>query len=42
MTRLKYGNTNTYFVRGTSGGLWIDTDGIIVVEGDSNNCILRR
>lgn len=26
MTRLKYGNTNTYFVRGTSGGLLIDTD----------------
>lgn len=24
--RLKYGNTNTYFVRGTSGGLLIDTD----------------
>ncbi len=26
VTRLKYGNTNTYFVRGTSGGLLIDTD----------------
>lgn len=24
--RLKYGNTNTYFVRGTGGGLLIDTD----------------
>ncbi len=24
--RLKYGNTNSYFVRGTSGGLLIDTD----------------
>lgn len=24
--KLKYGNTNTYFVRGTSGGLLIDTD----------------
>lgn len=24
--RLKYGNTNTYFVRGISGGLLIDTD----------------
>ena len=24
--RLKYGNTNTYFVRGTSGSLLIDTD----------------
>lgn len=24
--QLKYGNTNTYFVRGTSGGLLIDTD----------------
>ncbi len=23
---LKYGNTNTYFIRGTSGGLLIDTD----------------
>ncbi len=26
VTRLKYGNTNTYFVRGSSGGLLIDTD----------------
>jgi len=26
IARLKYGNTNTYFVRGTSGGLLIDTD----------------
>lgn len=26
VTRLKYGNTNTYFVRGTNGGLLIDTD----------------
>lgn len=26
ITKLKYGNTNTYFVRGTSGGLLIDTD----------------
>lgn len=26
VTKLKYGNTNTYFVRGTSGGLLIDTD----------------
>lgn len=26
ITRLKYGNTNTYFVRGTGGGLLIDTD----------------
>lgn len=26
ITRLKYGNTNTYFVRGTSGGVLIDTD----------------
>lgn len=24
--KLKYGNTNTFFVRGTSGGLLIDTD----------------
>lgn len=24
--QLKYGNTNTYFVQGTSGGLLIDTD----------------
>ncbi len=24
--KLKYGNTNTYFVRGRSGGLLIDTD----------------
>lgn len=24
--KLKYGNTNTYFVRGTGGGLLIDTD----------------
>lgn len=26
ITRLRYGNTNTYFVRGTQGGLLIDTD----------------
>lgn len=26
VTKLKYGNTNTYFVRGTKGGLLIDTD----------------
>lgn len=26
MIRLKYGNTNTFFVRGTSGGLLFDTD----------------
>lgn len=26
MIKLKYGNTNTYFMRGTSGGLLIDTD----------------
>ena len=26
VTKLKYGNTNTYFVRGTNGGLLIDTD----------------
>lgn len=26
LTRLKYGNTNTYFVQGTNGGLLIDTD----------------
>lgn len=25
VTRLKYGNTSTYFVHGTSGGLLIDT-----------------
>lgn len=24
--KFKYGNTNTYFVRGRSGGLLIDTD----------------
>lgn len=26
MIKLKYGNTNTYFLRGTNGGLLIDTD----------------
>lgn len=26
VTRLKYGNTNTYFIQGASGGLLIDTD----------------
>lgn len=26
VTRLKYGNTNTYFVRGENGGILIDTD----------------
>lgn len=26
VTRLNYGNTNTYFVQGTNGGLLIDTD----------------
>lgn len=26
VTRLRYGNTNTYFVRGTGGGLLVDTD----------------
>lgn len=26
VTRLKYGNTNTYFVRGENGGVLIDTD----------------
>jgi len=26
MIRLKYGNTNTFFVKGTSGGLLFDTD----------------
>lgn len=26
MVRLRYGNTNTYFVRGTNGGLLVDTD----------------
>ena len=26
ITELRYGNTNTYFVRGTSGNLLIDTD----------------
>ena len=26
MIRLKYGNTNTYFIRGDKGGLLIDTD----------------
>lgn len=26
ITRLKYGNTNTYFVHGVNGGLLIDTD----------------
>ena len=26
VTKLKYGNTNTFFVRGTSGSLLIDTD----------------
>jgi len=24
--KLKYGNTNTFFIRGTSGNLLIDTD----------------
>lgn len=24
--RLKYGNTNTFFIRGTNGNLFIDTD----------------
>lgn len=26
ITKLKYGNTNTYFVHGINGGLLIDTD----------------
>ena len=26
ITKLKYGNTNTYFVNGVNGGLLIDTD----------------
>ena len=26
VTKLKYGNTNTFFVRGLSGNLLIDTD----------------
>lgn len=26
VNRLKYGNTNTFFIRGTSGGLLVDTD----------------
>ncbi|MDE6319119.1 MAG: MBL fold metallo-hydrolase, partial [Lachnospiraceae bacterium] len=26
VSRLKYGNTNTFFIRGTSGGLLVDTD----------------
>lgn len=26
VTRLKYGNTNTFFIRGTSGNLLVDTD----------------
>ncbi len=26
VTKLKYGNTNTFFVRGTRGGLLVDTD----------------
>ena len=26
ITKLKYGNTNTFFVRGTVGNLLIDTD----------------
>lgn len=26
ITKLKYGNTNTYFIRGKNGGLLIDTD----------------
>lgn len=26
VNKLKYGNTNTFFVRGTSGGLLVDTD----------------
>jgi glyoxylase-like metal-dependent hydrolase (beta-lactamase superfamily II) len=26
ITKLKYGNTNTYFIRGTKGGILLDTD----------------
>ncbi len=26
MLRLKYGNTNTFFVEGSNGGLLVDTD----------------
>ncbi len=26
MIKLKYGNTNTYFIQGKKGGLLIDTD----------------
>ena len=26
VTELKYGNTNTFFVKGTKGGLLVDTD----------------
>ncbi|MBQ4282935.1 MAG: MBL fold metallo-hydrolase [Lachnospira sp.] len=26
ITRLRYGNTNTFFIKGTSGGLLVDTD----------------
>ena len=26
ISKLKYGNTNTFFIRGTSGNLLIDTD----------------
>lgn len=26
VTKLKYGNTNTYFIRGTKGGVLLDTD----------------
>ncbi len=26
ITKLKYGNTNTFFIRGTNGGLLVDTD----------------
>ena len=26
ISRLRYGNTNTFFIRGTSGNLLVDTD----------------
>ena len=26
MVKLKYGNTNTFFIRGNEGGLLLDTD----------------
>ena len=26
VTKLKYGNTNTYFIRGTKGSILLDTD----------------